>query len=73
MAVSFTEKLRWFLYLLYFISFISSRKIRATISGQIAFEDVEPFLDKTATDSTKSTIKKNDFVTLNRGNFKWCH
>ena len=41
--------------------------------GQIAFEDVEPFLDKTATDSTKSTIKKNDFVTLNRGNFKWCH
>ena len=30
------EKLRWLLYL-YFISFISSRKIRATISGSVCF------------------------------------
>ena len=41
--------------------------------GQFAFEDVEPVLDKIATDLTKTTIKKNDFVTLNRGKFKWCH
>ena len=37
--------------------------------GQFAFEDTEPFLDKTATDSTKTTMKENDFVTLNSGNF----
>ena len=35
-AVSFTKKLRWLLYL-YFFSFISSRKIRATISGSVCF------------------------------------
>lgn len=37
--------------------------------GQFAFEDPEPFLDKTATDLMKTTMKKNDFVTLNSGNF----
>ena len=37
--------------------------------GQFAFEDPEPFLDKTATDSKKNTMTKNDFVTLNSGNF----
>ena len=35
---------------------------------QFAFEDPEPFLDKIATDPTKTTMKKNDFVTLNSGN-----
>ena len=35
-AVKFTKKLRWFLYL-YFFSFISSRKIRATISESVCF------------------------------------
>ena len=60
------EKLRWLLYL-YFISFIFTRKSELLSVGQFAFEDVEPFLDKIATDSTKTTIKKNDFVTLNRG------
>ena len=34
--VFLTKKLRWFLYL-YFFSFISSRKIRATISGSVCF------------------------------------
>ena len=58
-----------------YISFLSFslEKSELLSVGQFAFEDVEPFLDKTATDSTKTTIKKNDFVTLNRGNFKWCH
>ena len=37
--------------------------------GQFTFKDTEPFLDKTTTDSTKTTMKKNDFVTLNSGNF----
>ena len=36
--------------------------------AQFAFEDTEPFLDKTATDLKKTTMKKNDFVTLNSGN-----
>ena len=36
--------------------------------GQFALESPEPFLDKIATDSTKTTMKKNDFVTLNSGN-----
>ena len=36
--------------------------------AQFAFEDTEPFLDKTAADLKKTTMKKNDFVTLNCGN-----
>ena len=36
--------------------------------SQFALESPEPFLDKIATDSTKTTMKKNDFVTLNSGN-----
>ena len=58
-----------------YISFLSFslEKSELLSVGQFAFEGVEPFLDKTATDSTKTTMKKNDFVTLNRGNFKWCH
>ena len=58
-----------------YISFLSFslEKSELLSVGRIAFEDTEPFLDKIATDSTKTTIKKNDFVTLNRGNFKCCH
>ena len=49
-----------------YISFLSFpvEKSELLSVGQFAFEDVEPFLDKIATDSTKTTIKKNDFVAL---------
>ena len=53
-----------------YISFLSFpvEKSELLSVGQFAFEDTEAFLDKTATDSTKTTMKKNDFVTLNSGN-----
>ena len=49
-----------------YISFLSFpvEKSELLSVGQFVFEDVEPFLDKIATDSTKTTIKKNDFVAL---------
>ena len=49
-----------------YISFLSFpvEKSELLSVGLFAFEDVEPFLDKIATDSTKTTIKKNDFVAL---------
>ena len=54
-----------------YISFLSFpvEKSELLSVGQFAFEDTEPFLDKIATDSTKTTMKENDFVTLNSGNF----
>ena len=49
-----------------YISFLSFpvEKSELLSVGQFTFEDVEPFLDKIAIDSTKTTIKKNDFVAL---------
>ena len=54
-----------------YISFLSFPVAKSELLSvdQFAFEDPEPFLDKIATDSTKTTMKKNDFVTLNSGNY----